>query len=200
MVSKKVFCSLLIYRNIKLLCFHFLSILQESYCTPILFSSFQCPSSGSEVQYAQSYTSMYSLFFCRFREFCTYSMHTVLPVLPPTLTKHTHAGRYSWNRKSVVHQCRIRFHGIPLIPLARVFSQCVSYVSSHTAEIQLCATLYNFRVITQLRIHLVENGFSNRIIILVESMIKPFKQFFSFGCANSNIHIRTENAVRILTV
>ena len=111
------------------LCFHFLSILQESYCTPILFSSFQCPSSGSEVQYAQSYTSMYSLFFCRFREFCTYSMHTVLPVLPPTLTKHTHAGRYSWNRKSVVHQCRIRFHGIPLIPLARVFSQCVSSVS-----------------------------------------------------------------------
>ena len=90
--------------------------------------------------------------FLSVSEFCTYSMHTVLPVLPPTLTKHTHAGRYSWNRKSVVHQCRIRFHGIPLIPLARVFSQCVSYVSSHTAEIQLCATLYNFRVITQLRI------------------------------------------------
>lgn len=121
MVSKKVLCFLLIYRSIKLLCFHFLSILQGSYCTPILSSSFQCPSSGSEVQYAQSYTSMYFLFFCRFREFCTYSMRTVLPVLPPTLTKHTHAGRYSWNRKSVVHQCLIRFHGIPLIPLARVF-------------------------------------------------------------------------------
>lgn len=118
MVSKKVFCFLLIYRSIKPLGFHFLSILQGSYCTPIPSSSFQCPSSGSEVQYAQSYTSMYFLFFCRFREFCTYSMRTVLPVLPPTLTKHTHADRYLWNRKSVVHQCLIRFHGIPLIPLS----------------------------------------------------------------------------------
>lgn len=53
MVSKKVFCFLLIYRSIKPLGFHFLSILQGSYCTPIPSSSFQCPSSGSEVQYAK---------------------------------------------------------------------------------------------------------------------------------------------------
>ena len=57
-----------------------------------------------------------------------------------------------------------------------------------------------YRQINDFERYLVENGFRSRVIILVKSMIKPFKQFFSFGCANSIIHIRTKNAVRILTV
>ena len=132
------------------------------------------------------------------------SAHTVCaqssPVLPPTLTKHTHAGRYSWNHKSVVHQCLIRFHGIPLIPLARVFhnvyhmfphirlkSNCVRHftISGSSPSLEFISS----RTVSAA----CQSSWS-------KSMIKPFKQFFSFGCANSNIHIRTKNAVRILTV